>query len=71
MTESLWMTKLLLNKVEISFKLDMGAEVTAISEETYKRLGRPELQQLSMVLFGPARKCFQVWATLEMSITQN
>ena len=57
---SLWTTKLLLNQVEISFKLDTGAEVTAISEETYRRLGRPELQQPSKVLFGPAKQTLDV-----------
>ena len=66
---SLWTTKLLLNKRETSFKLDTGAEVTAISEETYRRLGLPELQQPSKVLFGPARQTLHVlgqfMATLE------
>ena len=68
-SESLWMTKLLLNKMEVSFKLDTGAEVTAISEETYQRLGLPELQQPSKVLYGPARQTLNVvgqfTATLE------
>ena len=58
--ESLWTAQLLLNEVEISVKLDTGAEVTAISEETYQRLGRPELQQPSKVLFGPARQTLDV-----------
>ena len=38
---SLWMTKLLLNKRETSFKLATGAEVTTISEKTYQRLDLP------------------------------
>ena len=58
--ESLWMTQLLLNEVKISVKLDTGAEVTAISEETYRRLGRPDLQLPSKALFGPARETLDV-----------
>ena len=43
-----------------TFKLDTGAEITAISEETYKRLGQLELQQPSKVLSGPVRQTLNV-----------
>ena len=38
----------------------MGAEVTVISEEIYKRLGLPKPQQWSKVSFGPARQTLVV-----------
>ena len=58
--ESFWTTTILLNKVEVSFKLDTGAEVTAISEETYRALGQVTLQEPSKVLRGPARQTLDV-----------
>ena len=56
-SKSLWTTKLQINKVELPFKLDTGAEVTAISEETYRKLS---LQQPTKVLYGPARQTLDV-----------
>ena len=36
--ENSWKIKMLLSGLETEFKLDTGAEVTAISEQTYQRL---------------------------------
>ena len=58
--ESFWTTTVLLSKVEVSFKLETGAEVTAISEETYRALGQVTLQKPFKVLHGPARQTFNV-----------
>ena len=57
-----WTTILLIKGREVSFKLDTGAEVTAISEETYHQLGGGKLQQQTKVLrlFGPARQTLDV-----------
>lgn len=41
------------NQVDVTFKLDTGAEVTAISERTHRLLGKPDLQKPSKVLYGP------------------
>lgn len=38
---SCWRTTINLNGVQVSFKLDTGAEVTAISEEAYQQIGTP------------------------------
>ena len=52
--QSVWTSKVSVNGKEIPFKLDTGAEVTAISKETWKVLGKPALQQSDKHLFGPA-----------------
>ena len=36
------------------FKLDTGAEVTAVSQETHQRLGKPPLQTPEKLLCGPS-----------------
>ena len=40
---SAWMAKLKLFDTETLFKLDTGAEATAVSEECYQALGEPHL----------------------------
>ena len=37
----------------MSFKLDTGAQVTAISEEAYKKLQVGPLKKPSKILYGP------------------
>ena len=68
-TQSPCTTEILLNQVKVSFKLDTGAEVTAISDDTYRQLGLPKLDKPSKVLYGPAKRTFDVvgqfTATLE------
>ena len=51
--EAAWTSTLLMGTREIPFKLDTGAEVTAISEETYRTLGAKPLEKSSKVLYGP------------------
>ena len=51
---TVWMTKVVLNGKPTPFKLDTGAEVTAISEETYLDIGKPELSNPGKTLFGPS-----------------
>ena len=55
-----WTTTLLVEKKPVSFKLDTGAEVTAISEQTYLQLGREKLLKSDKVLYGPARQTLDV-----------
>ena len=38
------------------FKIDTGAEVTAVSKETWHMLGKPALQPANKHLFGPAQQ---------------
>ena len=53
---SLWIANLTMNGKKIPFKLDTGAEVTAISKDTWKALGEPSLQTTNKQLFGPAEQ---------------
>ena len=45
-----------INRKVIPFKLDTGAEVTAISEEALQMMGKPNLQRPSKQLCGPDKK---------------
>ena len=51
-----WLTTLNLNGHSTQFKLDTGAEVTAISEKTYKALQRPQTSAPMKTLYGPSRQ---------------
>ena len=52
--ESAWLTKVTLCGHDTAFKLDTGAEVTAVSQETHQRLGKPPLQTPEKLLCGPS-----------------
>ena len=58
--ETSWTTTLRVTGKRIQFKLDTGAEVTAISENTYRTLGRIKLQQPSRSLLGPVGQSLTV-----------
>jgi len=52
-----WLSTIMLNGRETSFKLDTGAEVTAIFKATWEQmLGKPKLQPTDQRLFGPAHQ---------------
>jgi len=53
--ESSWSVKLHVDSQEVTFKIDTGAEVTAISEKVYQDLQRPTLQKPSKFLHGPGQ----------------
>jgi hypothetical protein len=55
-----WMTKLSINGREITFKMDTGAEVTAISEQVFRKLNLGPLTRAHKVLCGPDRKPLDV-----------
>ncbi len=58
--KSSWTIELLLGSKRTPFKLDTGAEVTAISEETYKTLPKVALQAPLKALYGPTCHSLQV-----------
>ena len=58
--QSSWTTTLQVRGKKIRFKIDTGAEVTAISEETFRQLGGASLQRPRNVLYGPARHTLDV-----------
>ena len=44
----------------VEFKLNMGAEVTAVSEATYKQVYGKRLEHPTRVLYGPAYQLLKV-----------
>ena len=59
-SSSSWRSTVSLNDKAVEFKLDTGAEVTAVSEETYKRVYGKRLQRSMRVLYGPSYQSLQV-----------
>ena len=53
---SAWFITLTLNGHDTNFKIDTGAEVTAISEEMYEQIQAPEISAPSKTLHGPSRQ---------------
>ena len=58
---STWRSQVDLNGHQMQFKLDTGAEFTAVSEATYKRMSLPgKLQRASKILYGPTCQSLKV-----------
>ena len=58
-TESAWFATITINGRKLNFNLDTGAEVTAISEQEYKKLDQPPLDPARSALYGPSRQPLQ------------
>ena len=53
---SAWLIRIPVNgEGDISFKMETGAEVTAISVNTHKQLKEPKLTTANKILYGPSR----------------
>ena len=59
-TETPWTTSLQLNGRNIEFKIDMGADVTVISEQEYLSKKDGPLLQSNRVLSGPSQQKLDV-----------
>ena len=68
---SAWTVRIRLEEEEFPFKMDTGAEVTVISEDTYDALQRPTLDKPSRVLYGPARQPLDVLGQFRGNMTQG
>ena len=53
--EPAWSATVLLGKTKVQFKLDTGAAVMAITDDTYKSLKSVTPKKHSKLLYGPAR----------------
>ena len=53
--EKAWFTTITVKDVDIRFKLDTGAEVTAITSDAYQLLEKPQLNAADKILCGPSR----------------
>ena len=62
------MVKLKLFGTETLFKLDTGAEATAVSEECYQVLGEPHLTNLCKILYGPGKQPLDVVDQLKTTL---
>ena len=66
--ESCWRAKIQLCGKETMFKLDTGAEVTAVSEKTYQQLKNQHLTPPQKVLYGPSRTPLKVLGQFEAQL---
>ena len=57
---NVWFSTISVNGRKLPFKLDTGAEVTAVSKTTWQEIGKPLLQPPDKQLFGPARRPLEV-----------
>ena len=55
-----WFSTISVNGRKLPFKLDTGAEVTAVSKATWQEIGKPLLQPPDKQLFGPACQPLEV-----------
>ena len=70
-SKPMWTSKVNINGKEVAFKLDTGAEVTAISKETWEALGKPILQPPDKHLLGPAQQRLSVLGLFRCHLTHN
>lgn len=69
--ETVWRTDIHINGKSLSFKLDTGAEVTAVSGEAIKQLGQVSLQKPKKILCGPDRKPLKVLGCVSLTLTHK
>ena len=71
-TGGFWCITLSVNNSPITFKIDTGAEVTVIPEETYKSLKpTPKLKESNKILHGPAKMALPVSRCFEARIQRG
>ena len=59
-TTTAWHIQVNVNDREVMFKIDTGAEVTAISKDAYKAIGHPKLQRPGKILCSPNKQPLDV-----------
>ena len=71
-SDTVWNATIQLNQQHVTFKLDTGAEVTAISHTIYKeKLPYIKLQPSSKSLVGPARQKLEVLGQFSGTLSTN
>ena len=66
-----WLTEVSVNKVPLTFKIDTGAEVSAISEAAFDRLPNVNLEKCSRKLYGPAMSPLCVLGQFTATLTHK
>jgi len=69
--ESSWTVNIAVNGELITFKVDTGAEVTAITESALTQLGKLQLHPATKSLFGPDRKPLKVLGQTCVTLSYN
>ena len=78
-TEKSWSTTVTLGDQTVQFKLDTGAEVSAISERDYScrlplcrlSLPRPKLDPPTQMRYGPTRQSLKVLGQFSSTLSQR
>ena len=68
---STWNVTIDLNGQPVMFKIDTGAEVTAVTQETLTKLGNVVLKSATKYLCGPDRKPLKVLGKLTVSLSST
>ena len=69
--DTVWFAHIQLNSKQTPFKLDTGAEVTAISGATHQHLGKPKLSHPDKLLYGPSRQPLKVIGKFKGTFTHK
>ena len=67
--QSVWFTTIRMGEKETKFKLDTGA--TAITQETYEYLGKPQLVASDKVLYGPSQHTLRMQGKFKCSLSSS
>ena len=66
-----WSATIQVNEEPMTFKLDTGVEVTAISSTAHQMLGNVQLITSDKVLYGPSRQPLQVVGRFTATLTHK
>ena len=69
--ETSWLSTVAVNSEPMKFKVDTGAEVTALTEEALSQLGTIQLKLPSKVLCGPDRTPLNVLGQTRVTLTSK
>ena len=67
--ETQWMSVLKVNNLEVTFKIDTGAEASAINETTFNKLKDVQLKKPKKLVYGPAMSLLIVLGQFTTSLT--
>jgi len=69
--QSQWLTELKVNGLLVTFKIDTGMEVSAISEGTFQQLQNVKIEKTTRKLYGPAMSPLTVLGQLTVTLTSR
>ena len=68
---TIWMTDVKVNNISVTFKVDTGAEITAVSESTLQTLGQLEVSMPDKKLCGPNGVLLDLRGSLTVTLSQK